>query len=641
MQAGIAAGRPSTADQADPAGAEGRLALVEAERRDPAPGGARGLQDRRARPRPRPSTPSTVTVSSLTPAPARRGSGSSRLRIGAGMPPPWAQRLPSSSASSSASKRARSTGALGGEHLVGAAQADPAGEALAAALVGAEVQQVAGDVAHVRRLVEGEDRSRGRPCSPRRRAASKSKAVSSRDAGQDAAERAADLHRLDRCGRRAGRRRRSSQSSRTRHAERDLVDARAGEALVEADELRAGGRAVGAEGAVGVGAAGGDEGDVAERLDVVDDGRHAVDAALGRERRARRDRAAQALQAGEQRRLLADDVGAGALDDGHVEGEAAAEDVGAEQALLAGPRGRGLERGLESGYSERHEDEAVLGADRVAREGQALEQQLRVALHQVLVDVGARVALVAVGDDELLVALGGARRSAHLVPGREAGAAAAADARPPRPRRAAPRGRARRARAAGPTSRRGGSGPARGGGSPLGLGGVAARAGEDALDDARARRRSTSPTRTAGEEWQKPRQTVSARETAPSVAALAERRGRARRGARRRARRRWRRSRRCRCRRGRGARRAARAGRRRRWRRRRRRPRAGRRARRRAAVVVGDLAAGVHRLLQHLERGRRLLRVVAADQLDESSRHVLSSVVVQRIAVKVIPTTSR
>jgi hypothetical protein len=60
--------------------------------------------------------------------------------------------------------------------------------------------------------------------------------------------------------------------------------------------------------------------------------------------------------------------------------------------------------GLDSGYSDR----------------------VRVALHQVLVDVGARVPLVAVGDDELLLALGGPREP-PLRARREPGAAATAD----------------------------------------------------------------------------------------------------------------------------------------------------------------------------------------------------------------------
>ena len=64
-------------------------------------------------------------------------------------------------------------------------------------------------------------------------------------------------------------------------------------------------------------------------------------------------------------------------------------------------------------------------ADREPRECHPLQQQLRAALHQVLVDVGAGVALVAVGDDELLRALRLCGEG-PLRPGGEARAAAPA-----------------------------------------------------------------------------------------------------------------------------------------------------------------------------------------------------------------------
>ena len=172
----------------------------------------------------------------------------------------------------------------------------------------------------------------------------------------------------------------------------------------------------------------GDERHVAERLDVVDDGRHAVQAGLRRERRARGDGPAQALKACEQRGLLADDVGAGALDHGDVEGEARPADVLAEPAVGAGSSGRRLQRRLRQRVLRAHEHEAMRCADCVARQRHPLQQTLGRALHQVLVDVGAGVALVAVGDDELLLAL---RRAceAPLDAGREPGAAAPADLR--------------------------------------------------------------------------------------------------------------------------------------------------------------------------------------------------------------------
>ncbi len=70
----------------------------------------------------------------------------------------------------------------------------------------------------------------------------------------------------------------------------------------------------------------------------------------------------------------------------------------------------------------------MVGADGVARERHALEQQLGMLLHEDLVDVRAGVALVAVGDDELALA-GRVAGELPLRAGGEARAAAAADVR--------------------------------------------------------------------------------------------------------------------------------------------------------------------------------------------------------------------
>ena len=115
----------------------------------------------------------------------------------------------------------------------------------------------------------------------------------------------------------------------------------------------------------------------------------------------------------------------------------------------------------------------------------------------------------------------------------------------------------------------------------------------------------TSPSRTAGEEWQKPRQTVSASETEPSARRSPSSRPSPSRSASTCASpvaakqavpvqtRTWRSPR--------GA-----AGRRRRSRRRRPRPRAGRSARPRRAGRRRSSRRALDRLLQHLERGRRV-----------------------------------
>ena len=173
----------------------GLLALVEAERRHPLARGLGGFEHRRAG---RDLDLDSVDADLTTHAsPSSSGKCLSRLRIGAGMPPPWAQRLPTSSASSSSSSRVAVDRLVRGEHLVRAREPDPAGEALAAALVGAEMQQVAGDVAHVGPVVEGEDPAVAEHAALVRQRLEVERRVE--PAGrQDPAERAADLQRLDR-----------------------------------------------------------------------------------------------------------------------------------------------------------------------------------------------------------------------------------------------------------------------------------------------------------------------------------------------------------------------------------------------------------------------------------------------------------
>ena len=100
---------------------------------------------------------------------------------------------------------------------------------------------------------------------------SKSNGVSSSDAGQDAAERPADLQRLERAPV-AHPAAEALADLAQRRAERHLVDARPREALVQADELRAAALAE-AERRVRLAAVRATIADVAERLDVVHDRR--------------------------------------------------------------------------------------------------------------------------------------------------------------------------------------------------------------------------------------------------------------------------------------------------------------------------------------------------------------------------------
>ena len=92
---------------------------------------------------------------------------------------------------------------------------------------------------------------------------------------------------------------------------------------------------------------------VGQRLDVVDDRRLAEQAGLHRERRLVPRLAAMPFDRVEDRGLFAADVRAGAAADLDVEGEAAAEDVRAEEAVAPGLVDRVLDALGASGYSPR------------------------------------------------------------------------------------------------------------------------------------------------------------------------------------------------------------------------------------------------------------------------------------------------
>jgi hypothetical protein len=164
-----------------------------------------------------------------------------------------------------------------------------------------------------------------------------------------------------------------------------------------------------------------------QRLDVIDGGGLAEEAALGWIRRPRAGAAALALDRGDERSLLAADECAGAEADLGVEGKTGAEDVVTQEA--GGPR-------VYDGFLHSAHGERILGADvevaagganRVGRDDQALEHAVRIAFQHAAIHVGAGVAFVAVADDVLGRALNGAR-DLPLEPGGEAGAAAAAQA---------------------------------------------------------------------------------------------------------------------------------------------------------------------------------------------------------------------
>ena len=165
---------------------------------------------------------------------------------------------------------------------------------------------------------------------------------------------------------------------------------------------------------------------VAQRLDVVHRGRLAVDADHGRERRLVARLRALAFERLEQRRLLARLVGAGAAVHVDVAVEAGPEDVLAEDPAARRPR-RSRARGrLHVEELAADVDVGDLRADRVAADRAPFDQQVRIALHQQMVLERARLALVGVADD--VARLGLLVDELPLHAGREAGAAAAAQA---------------------------------------------------------------------------------------------------------------------------------------------------------------------------------------------------------------------
>ena len=165
--------------------------------------------------------------------------------------------------------------------------------------------------------------------------------------------------------------------------------------------------------------------DVGDRLDVVHD-RRAVEQADGRrERRLIPRLAGLALERLDERHLLAADVRARAGVNVNLAVEAAAEDVLADEALRAGLFDGALDVLDALEQLTANVDVADLGLDRVAGDQAALDERVRVALHDEAVLERARLALVCVDAqvDGLVGVLG---QEAPLDARGEARAAAAA-----------------------------------------------------------------------------------------------------------------------------------------------------------------------------------------------------------------------
>src|SRR6266545_7316930 len=168
--------------------------------------------------------------------------------------------------------------------------------------------------------------------------------------------------------------------------------------------------------------------DAGQRLDVVHDRRLAEGALDGGERRLDARPAALALQALDQTRLLAADVRARAAVHVDVEVEVLAEDVVAQEvvrvAFVDGP----LHGAIAVAIFVAGVDVGGAGARRVGGEEDALDDLVRVVLHEDAIVEGAGFALVGV-DAEVDRAGMVRREEAPLDAAGEAGAAAAAQAR--------------------------------------------------------------------------------------------------------------------------------------------------------------------------------------------------------------------
>ncbi|MNQ63858.1 hypothetical protein D3C85_782550 [compost metagenome] len=243
--------------------------------------------------------------------------------------------------------------------------------------------------------------------------------------GQIGAQRAAHLHRAQRTPRGAAAAKAVEQVAQAQ-AERRFHQPAVLEVAGEL-ERQCAVRAAHAVVAVVRRALGQDDGHGGQRDHVVDDGGLAEQARDGGQRRLGADHAALALQAFQQGRFFAADVGAGALAHFQVEAAAAAVDIVAQPAHAARSRDGGFQGGDGVRVFGAHVDVAVGRAHRQARDGHAFDQDVGVAFHQQAVGEGAGVAFVGVADD----VFGVARRARHRLPfdaGGKRRAAAAAQA---------------------------------------------------------------------------------------------------------------------------------------------------------------------------------------------------------------------
>ncbi len=170
-------------------------------------------------------------------------------------------------------------------------------------------------------------------------------------------------------------------------------------------------------------------GATAIELDVVHRRRAAIHADRSRERRLQARHALLAFEALEQARLLAADIGAGAVVDDDVEVPAVLV-VLPDQASLIRLVDRGLKMLALADELAAHVDERGVRPHGEARDEAALHERMRIVPHDLAILARARLGFIGV-DHQIgrAAVLGFLRHEGPFQPGRESGAAAAAQAR--------------------------------------------------------------------------------------------------------------------------------------------------------------------------------------------------------------------
>ena len=165
-----------------------------------------------------------------------------------------------------------------------------------------------------------------------------------------------------------------------------------------------------------------------DRLDVVDGGRAAVEADIGREWRLQPRHALLAFEAFQQGGLFAADIGTGAVGDVDVERPAVGI-VLADQLGFIGLIDRGLQMLALADEFAAHVDVADMGVHREACEQAAFDQKMRIMPHDLAVLAGAGLELVGIDHEIARPAVGQfLRHERPFQPGRKAGPAASAQA---------------------------------------------------------------------------------------------------------------------------------------------------------------------------------------------------------------------